>query len=42
MTDILCNCDDCIHISPNGKCLLDCIDIDDDGRCCQQEENNDD
>lgn len=38
MTDVLCDCDYCVHITPDGKCSLKCIDIDGAGECMSYEE----
>lgn len=36
MTEVFCDCD-CIYSSPNGKCLLEYLDIGNYGECLQFE-----
>jgi len=38
MTDVICSCDYCTHILPNGICGLDSIDIDGAAECASYEE----
>lgn len=37
MVDVLCDCN-CRHSAPNGVCMLECISIDNYGRCAEFEE----
>ena len=38
MTDVICSCDYCAHILPNGICGLESIDIDGAAECASYEE----
>lgn len=37
MTDVLCDCN-CRYSSPDGRCMLECISMDNYGRCAEFEE----